>query len=231
MRLLRILPHQRRLDMKELINAYKIVGYGAKIKTQFFMAALFLALGILFEIMSGGTQSTGSFYIVLSGLFLYQMIVSSDISTLVQSSPYKKKIQCVYPMIAVMPWVFVTLNIVLLIHYFFAKNSDAAGLQAQCQTLVVLGLCIFIMLVYFGLAYKLFVTATVVMIIFVMVIMFATSAVFNSENAPELTFAGCAIFNYVCTIGGCLACKGLTELLYKLELSSYAFRGLIKKKS
>ena len=217
--------------MKELINAYKIVGYGAKIKTQFLLAALFLGLGVLFEFMSQGTQSTGSFYIVLSGLFLYQMIVSSDISTLVQSSPYKKKIQCSYPMIAVIPWVFVTLNIVLLIHYYFAKHSDAEGLQAQCQTLVVLGLCIFIMLVYFGLAYKLFVTATVVMVVFVMAIMFVTSAIFRSPVAPELTFAGCAIFNYVCTIAGCLACKGLTEIFYKQDRSSYAFRGLIKKKS
>ena len=89
--------------MKELINAYKIVGYGAKIKTQFLLALVFLIIGIFIEIASEGTVSTGSFYIVLSGLFLYQMIVSSDISTLVQSSPYKKKIQCVYPMIAVIP--------------------------------------------------------------------------------------------------------------------------------
>ena len=217
--------------MKELINAYKIVGYGAKIKTQFLLAALFLGLGVLLEFMSQGTQSTGSFYIVLSGLFLYQMIVSSDISTLVQSSPYKKKIQCSYPMIAVIPWVFVTLNIVLLIHYYFAKHSDAEGLQAQCQTLVVLGLCIFIMLVYFGLAYKLFVTATVIMVVFVMVVMFVTSAIFREDNAPVLTFAGCAIFDYVCTIGGCILCKVITELFYKKELSSYAFRGLIRKKS
>lgn len=217
--------------MKELINAYKIVGYGAKIKTQFLLALIFLIIGIFIEIASQGTVSTGSFYIVLSGLFLYQMIVSSDISTLVQSSPYKKKIQCVYPMLAVMPWVFITLNIVLLIHYYYAKISDAEGLQVQCQTLVVLGFCIFIMLVYFGLAYKYFITATTIMVIFVMVLMFVTSAIFRDENAPVLTFAGCAALDYVCTIAGCFMCKLITELTYKKELSSYAFRGLIKKKT
>ena len=217
--------------MKELINAYKIVGYGAKIKTQFLLALLFLIIGIIVEIGSQGTVSTGSFYIVLSGLFLYQMIISSDISTLVQSSPYKKKIQCTYPMIAVMPWVFITLNIVLLIHYYYAKVSGGEGLQVQCQTLIVLGLCIFIMMVYFGLAYKYFVTATSIMVVFVMVVMFVTSAIFREDNAPVLTFAGCAIFDYVCTIGGCILCKVITELFYKKELSSYAFRGLIRKKS
>lgn len=217
--------------MKELINAYKIVGYGAKLKTQFLLAFLFLVIGIVVEIGSQGTVSTGSFYIVLSGLFLYQMIISSDISTLVQSSPYKKKIQCTYPMIAVMPWVFITLNIVLLIHYYYAKVSGGEGLQVQCQTLIVLGLCIFIMMVYFGLAYKYFVTATSIMVVFVMVVMFVTSAIFREDNAPVLTFAGCAIFDYVCTIGGCILCKVITELFYKKELSSYAFRGLIRKKS
>lgn len=212
----------------EFKTAYKIVGYGAKIKVNFMMAGLFLILGVLFEYMSQGTQVTGSFYIVLSGMFLYQMIMSSDISTLVQASPYKKKIQCNYPMIAVIPWMFISLTIVLIIHYMFTLN-DASQLQVQCQNLIILGFCLFCMLVYFGFAYKYFIGATVFMVVSVMVMMFGVNAYFRMENAIELSFAGCVIFDYVCSILGCILCKVFTEMVYKKDLSPLAFRGLIKK--
>ena len=218
--------------MKNILNefktAYKIVGYGAKIKVNFMMAGLFLLLGIIFEFASKGTQITGSFYIVLSGMFLYQMIMSSDISTLVQASPYKKKIQCHYPMIAVIPWMFIALTIVLIIHYVFTLQ-DASQLQEQCQNLIVLGGCIFFMLTYFGIAYKYFIGATAFMIVSIMVMMFGANAYFRSPMAVELSFAGCVIFDYVASIAGCILCKLFTELLYKKDLSPLAFRGLIKK--
>lgn len=218
--------------MKNFINefktAYKIVGYGAKIRVNFMMAGLFLLIGILMEFATRGTQSTGSFYIVLSGMFLYQMIMSSDISTLVQASPYKKKIQCNYPMIAVIPWMFISLTIVLIIHYMFIMQ-DPSKAQLQCQTLIILGGCLFFMLAYFGIAYKYFVAATVFMVISIMVMMFAINGYFRSENPIELTFAGSAIFAYVCSIAGCIVCKVLTEIFYKKDLSPLAFRGLIKK--
>ncbi len=214
--------------LNELKTAYKIVGYGAKIKVNFLMAGLFLLLGIFFEFATKGMQITGSFYIVLSGMFLYQMIMSSDISTLVQASPYKKKIQCHYPMIAVIPWMFITLTIVLGIHYMFAQ-SDSSNLQEQCQNLIVLGLCIFFMLVYFGIAYKYFVGATVFMIVSIMIMMTCANIYFRGENPAELTFVGCAVFDYVVTILGCIICKVLTEIFYKKDLSPLAFRGLIKK--
>ena len=38
--------------LDELKNAYKIVGYGLKIKTQLGLAAMFAGLGILIEIFS-----------------------------------------------------------------------------------------------------------------------------------------------------------------------------------
>lgn len=192
------------------------------------MAGLFLLLGIIFEFASIGTQMIGSFYIVLSGMFLYQMIMSSDISTLVQASPYKKKIQCHYPMIAVIPWMFITLTIVLGIHYAFSLK-DQTEPQRQCRTLVVLGLCIFFMLVYFGVAYKFFVSATVFLVVSIMVVMVGTNTLFTMDNPIELTFAGCAVFDYICAILGCVLCKILTEVFYKKDLSRLAFRGLIKK--
>ncbi len=214
--------------IEEFKTAYKIIGYGAKIKQNFMMAGLFLLIGILFEYTSKGMQITGSFYIVLSGMFLYQMIMSSDISTLVQASPYKKKIQCNYPMIAVIPWMFIALTIVLIIHYILILN-DSSLLQPQCQNLVILGLCLLFMLIYFGFAYKYFIGATIFMMISVMVMMFGMNAYFRGENAVELSFAGCVIFDYVCSIVGCILCKVFTELVYKKELSPLAFRGLIKK--
>ena len=215
--------------MKELVNAYKIVQYGTKIGMQFGMALLFLALGIVLEFLTRGTQSVGSFYIVLSGMFLYQMIVSSDISTLVQSSPYKKKIQCTYPLLAVIPWIVVTLAIVCGLHCYFAATSGPDGYIEQGQQLIILGLCIFILMVYFGIAYKYFITATVVMIIFVMAVMFVVTGAYSNEYfvAPSLGF--CVAFAWIAAVLGFVCCKVLTNLLYKKDLSKLAFRGMTRK--
>ena len=62
----------------ELKNAYKIVQYGLSLKKQLAFAVGFALIGIVLEIVTQGRQATGAFYIVLSGLFIYQLIISAD---------------------------------------------------------------------------------------------------------------------------------------------------------
>ena len=125
--------------LSELKNAYKLVQYGLSLKKQLGFAALFAGIGIVLEIVTQGRQSTGAFYIVLSGLFIYQLIISSDVSTLVQSSPYKKKIQCFYPIISVVPWTYITFTIIVVIHWLFAKAGGERLIREHAMNIFLIG--------------------------------------------------------------------------------------------
>lgn len=214
--------------LDELKNAYKIVGYGLRIKTQLGLAALFAGLGILFEILSGGELSTGSFYIVLSGMFIYQLIISTDVSTLVQSSPYKKKIQCTYPILATAPWLYMTLTILSVVHAIFARQSEEKYL-IMCRLTILLGCLLFILMLYFGLAYKYFVAATMFMVISV----FPPIYIFENENSlsAKCTNLGvCTLIAYLLMTLGVVCCWFVTRLIYKKELSKLAFKAALRTK-
>ena len=214
--------------LEELKNAYKIVGYGLKIKTQLGLAAAFAGMGIFFEILSGGEDSVGSFYIVLSGMFIYQLIVSTDISTLVQSSPYKKKIQCTYPILATAPWLYMTLTILSIVHAIFARESEEKYLT-MCRLTILLGCLLFILMIYFGLAYKFFVGGTVFMIIsvFLPIIMFQNE---NPLSAKCTNLGVCTLIAYLLMTLGVVCCWLVTRLTYKKELSKLAFRASLRTK-
>ena len=151
--------------LSELKNAYKLVQYGLSLKKQLGFAALFAGIGIVLEIVTQGRQSTGAFYIVLSGLFIYQLIISADVSTLVQSSPYKKKIQCFYPIISVVPWTYITFTIIVVIHWLFAKAGGERLIREHAMNIFLIGCFLFVTMIYFGVTYKFFVISTVCMVI------------------------------------------------------------------
>ena len=214
--------------LDELKNAYKLVQYGLKIKMQLGMAVLFVVLGIGIEIAAQGQVVTGSFYIVLSGMFIYQLIISVDNSTLVQSSPYKKKIQCTYPILATAPWVYMTLTIISVIHGIFAQES-AEMYSTMCRMTLLLGALLFILMIYFGLAYKYFIIGTVVMFVSVF------PPIFTLQNDNPLTalftsYPACVVISYVLTTLGVIGCWIIAKVTYKRDLDKLAFKAAMKTK-
>lgn len=214
--------------MRELKKAYQLVQYGMSIKKQFGFALLFALIGIGVEIASKGTEIVGSFYIVLSGMFLYQLIISSDNSTLIQSSPYKKKIQCFYPIMAVLPWIYLTLGIVSIVHVTVAKTHPDLY-DKQCHTLLLLGSLMLVLMLYFGMAYKFFVASTIFM---VMMIFAIEIAVFRESTLSFLIDRGigfCVFTAFFLTTLGAVGCLLLNLALYKKPLSKWAFRGMFNE--
>ncbi|MCR4791832.1 MAG: hypothetical protein K5871_03720 [Lachnospiraceae bacterium] len=214
--------------LEEFKNAYKLVQYGLKIKTQLGLAALFAVIGIVIEVLGQGEVPTGSFYIVLSGMFIYQLIISVDISTLVQSSPYKKKIQCSYPLIATAPWVFLTLTILTVIHAIYVSQSPEKYL-VMCRMTMLLGSLLFILMVYFGLAYKYFIASTILMFISVFFPIF----IFQNETITGKYFTNfgvCVFLAYLLTTIGTFLCWLICRLTYRKELSKLAFKAALRTK-
>ncbi len=214
--------------LDELKNAYKLVQYGLKIKTQLGFAVLFVLIGIGIEVISKGQVVTGSFYIILSGIFIYQLIISVDNSTLVQSSPYKKKIQCTYPLLATAPWVYMTLAVLSVIHWIFSRES-AEAYGAMCRMTILLGVLLGVLMLYTALAYKYFILVTVVMFVSVFIPIF----VLQDENKISIhlnNFGACVAVSFLITTLGVIGCRLLAKATYKHELDKLAFKAAMKTK-
>ena len=216
---------------KELKNAYKIIQYGLSVKKQLGFAIMFAAIGIALELVTKGTQPVGAFYIVLSGLFIYQMIISSGVSTLIQSSPYKKKIQCTYPLLAVIPWTYITFTIIVIIHGIFAKGTDPETGSQYGANILLIGFLLFITMAYFGICYKYFILSTVLMCFSITFPMTAINIISHKHIALFSNYAACAAIAYVLLTLGSILSWVLTRLLYKKDLSRLAFRGVLGKNS
>ncbi len=214
--------------LKELFKAYKIVGYGLAVKRQMGFAIAFLLIGIVMEVMTKGTMPTGGFYIVLSGMFIYQLIISSDVSTLIQASPYKKKIQCTYPLLATAPWMYFSFAIVAIIHWFFGKDEGAEAMAMQARTLFVIGCFLFVCLIYFGIVYKYFIVSTITM---VFVITLPTIALQRSLLNWSLfnNYGLVVAILFAMLIIGTALSYGISLLTYKKDISQTAFKMMLKK--
>ena len=214
----------------ELKNAYKLVQYGLSLKKQLGFAVLFAAIGLVLEVVTQGRQSIGAFYIVLSGLFIYQLIISSDVSTLVQSSPYKKKIQCFYPIISVVPWTYITFTIIAVIHGLFAKAGGKELTQTHAQNIFLIGCFLFVTMIYFGVTYKFFVVSTVLMCVSILIPITAVNILSRSGSTLFDSYGKCVAIAYILLTIGSLGGYLLAQITYKYELSKLAFRGMLGKK-
>lgn len=215
--------------IKELKNAYKIIQYGLSVKKQLGFALMFAAIGIAVELATKGAQPVGAFYIVLSGLFIYQMIISSDVSTLIQSSPYKKKIQCTYPLLAVIPWTYIAFTIIVVIHGVFANGADPKIHAEYGANIFLIGFLLFITMAYFGISYKYFILSTVFMCCSVPIPMMGINILAHRFESVFSNYAACAAAAYVLLTLGSILSWVLTRLLYKKDLSKLAFKGVLGK--
>ena len=100
--------------IKNLKTGFKLLKYSYKCKMNLILLALFTVVGLVMEISSHGTNMLGGFYFMLSGMYAYQMIVSMDISGMVQSSAMKKRLQINLP-VFVSTVLYIILYTVLVI--------------------------------------------------------------------------------------------------------------------
>ncbi|MCR4651734.1 MAG: hypothetical protein K5662_08285 [Lachnospiraceae bacterium] len=214
--------------LKELLKSYRIVQYGLKVRTQVLFGAFFGIFGIAMEVVTRGKNIIGSFYIILAGMFIYQLIISSDMSTLVQSSPHKKKIQCVYPLISIIPWIYVCITILAVINGYFAGTSSEAYIDI-CRMTAQLSIILFLSIIYFPLSYKYFVVATVALFVTVWPAMLIV-ATDNFISAKFTDYGVCVVILYLSATIGLIISFFVSRLVYKKDLSKIAFMGLIKRK-
>jgi hypothetical protein len=211
----------------------KLCKHGLTCKSSIAGAILFFLIGLAVEIGCGGANSLGGFYFVVSTLFITQIIISTDVSTMVQTSPYKKKIQTSMPVLVCTPCMLAAYTVVVL----FALHSlhvlpagDIEGAAAVRGSFIELIALLFFTSVYMGVCYKYFL-AGVILIIAIIVPLTVTSKYIAYVWADGIPMAAIVASGYLAIIAGQFLSYLCSCLFYKKELSKYAFGSAMRREA
>lgn len=216
--------------LKDLKMGFQLMKYGYKIKMNVIMMVVILALGIVAEISSKGTSFLGGFYLMMTGMFAYQLIMSMDISEMVQSSAAKRKLQVGLPVVAstvvyLASYTFLLVERVILIH----QNPQSK--EELLYTLFTILLIMITVYIFSSICYKYFVAGFILFLILFIGVDTGAVILWNNGIGAWLCQIGLgwlAVLGYaVVLLGGGIEYL-LGSLLYRKPLSEFAFRGIFK---
>ena len=212
---------------KKIKLGLTLVKYGFRPGINLEMCILFLAIGVVLEISSKGTNIIGAFYFLLTGVYIYHMIEYMSISKMVQTSKMKKALQTTVPtatstLLYLVIFTCVVIEKAILIHNY-PENT-----QIYLETLLIIVAYQVTAMLYIGLCYKYFVAAT---ICFFAVIMGLTAGahILSRNNHLSLSFPVEVIIGYIAIIVAAVLEYLISTLIYKKELSKFAFKGVFGK--
>lgn len=217
---------------KDFLLAVKLMKYGLSFKLELVIGLICLIAGIFTDIKSKGSTFVGGFYISLSFMFLFQLLLSMDVSTLVQSSAYKRKIQTVLPYLFVIPEILLTFTLTIILHIALIRTgvegySDSENFLMQTKYILLLSIMLGIVMIYFGFCYKYFVVSSVILILVVATAQMITSVEMFHRICQSLPLT-LAVSYLILITGIALSCL-FSALLYRRKLSRIAFSGFNKK--
>lgn len=212
---------------KKVKLGLSLVKYGFRPGTNLLMCILFLIIGLIVEVSTKGTNLIGAFYLLLVAMFVFQMIISMDVSSFVQTSKMKKALQTTVPV--------VTGTVLYLVIFTFLVVEKTILIKVNPETeeellanFVLLIVMVFGAMVYTGFCYKFFLTGTIFFCIYVGATMTLVELIIrNGVIKPD--FVTTVILGYVLIVLGGLVEYGLASLFYKKDLSKFAFRGIFGK--
>lgn len=205
--------------------------YGFSFKSNVAGALIFMILGIVMQGFQGNTMSfLGSVYIVLSVVFMYQLICSVSISTMVQTSGYKKQLQTLIPTMTCVPFMMIMYTVSVVMYLFMKTGNE----QYAVENLLMTAIFVFIMQVYTGVAYKYFVVSMCVMMVTIYAFMFNSDRIMEKlmsilSSLSLNSFGAVIVIGYVAIVVGGVLEYLLSCLFYKKPLSKMAFGAALKR--
>ena len=217
-------------------KALQLSLYGFKAKTQMIFMIVFVIVGFVWEYFFQGMHWIGAFFIVLAPIYVSQILYGMGMSNMVASSPYKKKLQVLYPTLSNCFFELVAMTIIVLLKVFEIRScpENRSGL-----IYVLLSVCMFciVLNVYSAMVYKYFALSTVLMLIPVMALSYVfTSESFNnyeggllSALVDHMSMGGLVLICYLTVFLGAALQYAISTALYKKPLSEYAMGMAMRK--
>lgn len=180
--------------------------------------------------MSKGTSIIGGIYIMMCGMFTFQLIMSMDVSELIQSTSLKKKLQIYIPVLSSTVINLVVFTFLVIERVILIQNSVADEKQL-IFTLFTLDVVLLAVYLYTSICYKYFVFGFIVFMVLFMSIFTVLSGVAFvpvSNAVFKLGLPVVALLGYIAIFAGGAFEILIGELLYKKPLSEFAFRGFFR---
>ena len=215
--------------IKRLKLGLQMLRYTFGIKTCAIMGIFFLAIGILMELLPQPVNSSGTLFISLTGMWTIQLTYSLGVSNLVRSSKWAKAMETSIPALVGFVSFFVTYLLVLCLNLPYLSTADEETMQIMAGEMILSGILALVLMVYCGVAYKLFIVGTVLFLAVIFCGNFnAPFMLMESLNIP-VSFGTAVAIGFLEILVGALLQYGVSCLLHKVPLSKKAqMRGLQK---
>lgn len=209
---------------------FQLMKYGYRIKMNVIFMLVILVIGIIVEITSEGTSFLGGFYLMMTGMFAYQLIMSMDISEMVQTSAMKRRLQVELPVVA-STVVYLAAYTFLLVERVILIYQNPQGKEEALYTLFTIVLMMVTIYIFTAICYKYFVAGFILFLILFIGVDTGAVILWNNGIGAWLCQIGLgwlAVLGYaVVLLGGGIEYL-LGSLLYRKPLSEFAFRGIFK---
>ena len=214
--------------IKDLKTGLKLMRYGAQYKSTLFSIAIITVAAVVFEVTSHGTNFLGAFYFLLLGMFPMQLIFSTDVSTMIQTTKMKRKIQVTIPItvnVVLMSFCFLVISVLRVIEIQKYPEDEAV----MINSLILLGVSSMVFLAYMGAAFKHFVVSIICFFVVFMATYLPLYIWAYMAETPIVSLPVALLICYGCILAGLALQYLLLRAFYKHKMSKYAFGAQIRK--
>lgn len=231
--------------MKDLVKYFKMMKYALQAKMIFILAIIFFVLGILFEFgdFSGhnSSYSLSCLYLALTAMYFYQLVFSTTVSKLVQSSPMKKKLQTVGPAAVTLITSLLTFTVYVVIRLIritpqFLEDNGTTYANAY-STILFMAVWYFLFSAYLSISYKSYIISIVIVAVSVIAVLVfgSTTDIFINITDKLLIGGSNPVLLIAVSLGiiliGSLVGYVISLLLYKMPISDMAVRYALRQAS
>lgn len=231
--------------MKDLVKYFKMMKYALQAKMIFILAIIFFVLGLLFEFgdFSGhnSSYSLSCLYLALTAMYFYQLVFSTTVSKLVQSSPMKKKLQTVGPAAVTLITSLLTFTVYVVIRLIritpqFLEDNGTTYANAY-STILFMAVWYFLFSAYLSISYKSYIISIVIVAVSVIAVLVfgSTTDIFINITDKLLIGGSNPVLLIAVSLGiiliGSLVGYVISLLLYKMPISDMAVRYALRQAS
>lgn len=220
-------------DMKDIKLGLKLITYGLQFKTMATMFAVFAGFGIILELFASETMGNmGGIYLVITGTYIFQSVITSSIATSIAASAAKRNLQTKLPVLfsSTLMLVFYTLFVVLRTVRLSLGTYDAETIKAGYVAFVSVALLGLMIQIYNGFAYKFYIPSLIIMLVVMIPLMvLGMRGEVLGGGIPFSNNWAYVILGYVLLIVGSLISYLITILLFKYEIDPKAYRSALTR--
>lgn len=148
---------------------FRIMKYGHGLKGMLMGSILMGLLGLSLSVVSVSGESTdtalpGGYFFMVIGLFMIQLLYSVNMTGMIQASPLKKRLTTSVPTVLSMFAMLAGYLVTVLVEGILAA-THSGSMGVACAHIVFTVGSMSVVALYMGVAYKLFVAATVIFVV------------------------------------------------------------------